>query len=337
MSDKKVIGILGGMGPLATADLFQKITLHTAASCDQDHPRVCIDSNTNISDRTAALLHGGADPVPEMVKSAQRLESIGADLLIMPCNTAHNFYDAVASSVSIPVLHMIAITRDALKSRGVKCAGLLATDGTVQTGIYQRTFEGSGVELLTPDNTEDQSAVMDIIYNGVKAGDLTHDATAFRAACEHLLARGAEVLILGCTELPPAFDIYHLDYPNVDPTLELALAAGIVGGGGFEAIIVHRKHGFAAVDVVLVADQLDGGRSVVGGKGAETEGDGKIVLHRLGLEGEGNRAGVGVQVEALDRVVELRGQRGALLHRFAHGAADARDLRGKAGLHAHDL
>ena len=225
MSDKKVIGILGGMGPLATADLFQKITLHTAASCDQDHPRVCIDSNTNISDRTAALLYGGADPVPEMVKSAQRLESIGADLLIMPCNTAHNFYDAVASSVSIPVLHMIAITRDALKSRGVKCAGLLATDGTVQTGIYQRTFEGSGVELLTPDNTEDQSAVMDIIYNGVKAGDLTHDATAFRAACKHLLARGAEVLILGCTELPPAFDIYHLDYPNVDPTLELTLAA----------------------------------------------------------------------------------------------------------------
>ena len=116
MSDKKVIGILGGMGPLTTADLFQKITLHTAASCDQDHPRVCIDSTTNISDRTAALLHGGADPVPEMVKSAQRLESIGADLLIMPCNTAHNFYDAVASSVSIPVLHMIAITRDALKS-----------------------------------------------------------------------------------------------------------------------------------------------------------------------------------------------------------------------------
>ena len=143
----------------------------------------------------------------------------------MPCNTAHNFYDAVASSVSIPVLHMIAITCDALKSRGVKCAGLLATDGTVQTGIYQRTFEGSGVELLTPDNAEDQAAVMDIIYNGVKAGDLTHDATAFRSACEHLLARGAEVLILGCTELPPAFDIYHLDYPNVDPTLELALAA----------------------------------------------------------------------------------------------------------------
>ena len=79
---KKVIGILGGMGPLATADLFQKITLHTVAACDQAHPRVCIDSNTDIADRTAALLHGGEDPVPEMIKSAKRLESIGADFLI---------------------------------------------------------------------------------------------------------------------------------------------------------------------------------------------------------------------------------------------------------------
>ena len=222
---KKVIGILGGMGPLATADLFEKITLHTAASCDQEHPRVCIDSNTNIADRTAALLHGGADPVPEMVKSAKRLESIGADFLIMPCNTAHNYYEPVCAAVGIPVLHMIALTRDALKARGVKRAGLLATDGTVQTGIYQRTFAGSGVELLVPEDADDQAAVMDVIYNGVKAGDLAHDVTAFRAACEHLLARGAEALILGCTELPPAFDLYGLDYPSIDPTLELALGA----------------------------------------------------------------------------------------------------------------
>lgn len=149
----------------------------------------------------------------------------------MPCNTAHNYYDAVAESVEIPVLHMIALTRDALKKRGVTCAGLLATDGTVQTGIYQRTFAGSGVSLLTPDTADDQAAVMDIIYNGVKAGDMTHDAAAFRAACENLLARGAQVLILGCTELPPAFDIYHLDYPHIDPTLELALGAIRFAGG----------------------------------------------------------------------------------------------------------
>ncbi|MDO4813359.1 MAG: amino acid racemase [Eubacteriales bacterium] len=228
--NKKVIGIIGGMGPLATADLFQKIVLHTEAACDQEHLRVCIDSNTNIADRTAALLHGGANPVPEMVKSAQRLASIGAEVLIMPCNTAHNFYDEVAASVDLPVLQMIALTRDALGKKGVTCAGLLATDGTVQTGIYQRTFAGSGIELLVPEG-DDQAAVMDIIYNGVKAGDMNHDVAAFRRTCENLLARGAEVLILGCTELPPAFELYHLDYPNVDPTLELALGAIRFAGG----------------------------------------------------------------------------------------------------------
>ena len=231
MSDKKVIGIIGGMGPLATADLFQKIVLHTKASCDQEHIRVCIDSNTNIPDRTAALLHGGKDPVPEMTKSAKRLESIGADVLIMPCNTAHNYYDAVKASVNIPVLHMIALTRDSLLKKGVKCAGLLATDGTVQTGIYQRTFEGSGIDLIMPDTKESQDAVMDVIYNGVKAGDMNHDVLRFKKTCEELVERGAEVLILGCTELPPAFDIYKLNYPHVDPTLELALGAIRFAGG----------------------------------------------------------------------------------------------------------
>ena len=222
--EKKVIGIIGGMGPLATADLFEKITLHTAASRDQEHPRVCIDSNTAIADRTAALLHGGPDPLPEMIKSAKRLEAIGAEVLIMPCNTAHGFYDAVAAAADVPVLHMIALTRDALKQRGVRCAGLLATDGTVETGIYQKTFAGSGIELLTPAG-EDQAAVMDVIYNGVKAGDLSHDVSGFRRACENLLGRGAEILILGCTELPLAFRLYALGYPAVDPTLELALGA----------------------------------------------------------------------------------------------------------------
>lgn len=230
MKEKKVIGIIGGMGPLATADLFRKIVEHTDAKSDQEHLRVLIDSNTNIPDRTAALLRGGKDPAPEMIDSARRLASIGAEVLIMPCNTAHNFYHEVEGSVDVPVLHMIALTRDALIAENVRCAGLLATDGTIETGIYQRIFNGS-VSLLTPESRDDQAAVMDIIYNGVKAGDLAHDTAAFRRACENLLARGAEVLILGCTELPPAFDIYQLEYPAIDPTLELALGAIRYAGG----------------------------------------------------------------------------------------------------------
>lgn len=228
--NKKSIGIIGGMGPLATADLFQKIILHTRAACDQDHLRVYIDSNTNIPDRTAALLRGGADPTPELVSSARGLERQGADVLIIPCNTAHNFYDAVQSAVSVPVLHMIRLTAQALVERGVKTAGLLATDGTVQTGIYQRTFAGTGVELLVPEG-EEQRAVMDMIYQGVKAGRRDYDASAARRTMEALTDRGAQTLILGCTELPLAAELYGLDFPVTDPTLELALGAIRFAGG----------------------------------------------------------------------------------------------------------
>ena len=228
--EKKTIGIIGGMGPLATADLFEKIVGHTKVACDQEHLHVVIDSNTNIPDRTAALLHGGADPLPELVKSAGRLEKMGADVLIMPCNTAHNYYDGIAAAVSVPVLHMVRLTAQALVERGVKKAGLLATDGTVRTGIYQKSFAGSGVELLTPDEAG-QRAVMEMIYQGVKAGDMAFDAQPARQAMERLLATGAEVLILGCTELPLAVKLYGIALPAVDPTLELALEAIRFAGG----------------------------------------------------------------------------------------------------------
>ena len=228
--EKKIIGIIGGMGPLATADLFEKITLHTRAQRDQDHLRILIDSNTNIPDRTAALLHGGQDPTPQLTASAALLERMGAQVLIMPCNTAHNYYDAVAGAVHIPVLHMIRLTAQALQTRGVAAAGLLATDGTVETGIYQRTFAGTGIDLLTPE-PEGQRAIMDMIYRGVKAGDLRYDASAARRAMDSLLRQGAQTLILGCTELPLAAKLYQLDYPFTDPTLELALGAIRFAGG----------------------------------------------------------------------------------------------------------
>lgn len=221
---RKVIGVIGGMGPLSTADLFEKIILHTKAACDQEHLRVLIDSNTGIPDRTAAILYGGADPVPELAASARGLERQGAELLLMPCNTAHYFYDAVQASVSVPVLHMIRLTARALKKRGVETAGLLATDGTVQAGVYQRCFEGAGVRLLIPD-AAGQRAIMDLAYQGVKAGRWDYDTASARAAMEALLRQGAETLILGCTELPPAMKLYGIDLPVTDPTLELALAA----------------------------------------------------------------------------------------------------------------
>lgn len=227
---KKIIGILGGMGPTATADLFNKIIISTKAACDQEHLHVIIDSNTDIPDRTAALLNGGEDPTEQLVLSARRLQSAGAELIAMPCNTAHGFYDAVCAAVDIPVLHMIKLTAQELRREGVKCAGLLATDGTVHTGIYDKCFEGSGIELLTPSQ-DAQSAVMELIYKGVKAGRRDFDTRRFEKAARELSERGAQTLILGCTELPPAFWIYGLHYPHIDPTLVLARAAVLAAGG----------------------------------------------------------------------------------------------------------
>ena len=221
---KKTIGIIGGMGPLATCDLFRKILDNTDAPTDQDNVRVVIDSNTEIPDRTAAILHGGADPVSEMVRSAVLLEGMGADVLIMPCNTAHYFYGRITPFIRVPLLHMIRKTAKETTSRGIRTAGLLATDGTVESGVYKKAFDEEGISLLAPCG-EDQKAVMDVIYDGVKAGKTVYDTAAFRQAVEGLLKAGAEAVILGCTELPLAFSLYGLDYPSIDPTTVLARSA----------------------------------------------------------------------------------------------------------------
>ena len=221
---KKTIGIVGGMGPLATCDLFKKIVEITDAACDQDHVRVCIDSNTEISDRTAAILSGGKNPVPEMVKSAVRLQGMGADVLIMPCNTAHYFYNQIVPFVDTPFLNMLEETAKEIKRRGIKKVGLLATDGTCQSGVYKTVFDAAGIEILSPSPVG-QQAVMDVIYKGVKAGNLSIDLSGFNKAMDELFEAGAEVLVLGCTELPVAFELFHIDRPNIDPTLVLAAAA----------------------------------------------------------------------------------------------------------------
>lgn len=221
---RKTIGILGGMGPLATCDLFSKIIQITDASCDQEHVRICIDSNTEISDRTNAIIRHGKDPVPEMVKSAVRLQSFGADVLIMPCNTAHYFYDRILPFVDIPFLSMIDETAKAISDRGLRKIGLLATDGTLQTAVYEKAFKKRGISIVVPP-PENQVHIMDLIYNGVKAGNKEIDTKPTKKTIEDLFRKGAQTLLLGCTELPVAFDLYGFDYPKTDPTLILASRA----------------------------------------------------------------------------------------------------------------
>lgn len=221
---RKTIGIIGGMGPMATCDLMKKIIDHTDATCDQEHIRICVDSNTNIPDRTAAILGQGKDPRPEMIKSAVLLQGMGADVLIVSCNTAHYFLEDVGKCVDIPILHMPRETAKELRRQGVRTAALLATDGTVQCGLYDQELKTQGIACVHP-NAEEQQMIMSLIYDYVKAGKPYPYAEKIRAMQDRLAKQGVERMILGCTELPIAFAQWDTIIPTIDPTDVLAQSA----------------------------------------------------------------------------------------------------------------
>ncbi len=223
---KKSIGILGGMGPLATADLFRKIVLLTKASCDNDHIRIYIDNNPAIADRTAAILSGGESPLPEMIKALRNLEACGASCIVMPCNAAHYFLPELQKLTRVPFISMLAATaRTCAAQYPGKCAAVLATKGTLQTGLYSQALAREGLRCLLPDEAG-QDVLMHLIYDVVKAAKpLAPEAEAWQALLSGLRARGADYFILGCTELPIVAQELPTDERFIDPTAELAKAA----------------------------------------------------------------------------------------------------------------
>lgn len=227
----KTIGILGGMGPLATADLLRKITAATKADRDSGHIRVYIDSNPAIPDRTAAILHGGPDPVPEMRSALRNLEACGADCILMACNTAHWFLPRLQSETEIPILDMPAITAKrctALFPGGR--AAVLATMGTLETGLYDRALEREGVDFLLPDRGQ-REELMRFIYDVVKASrPMLPEDESWKALLESLRRQGADYFVLACTELPVLADALSDPGPFVDPTAELAREAVLFCG-----------------------------------------------------------------------------------------------------------
>jgi aspartate racemase len=216
------------MGPAATADLMMKITKMTDARTDQDHIRILVDSNINIPDRTAAILHGGEDPVPEMLSSARLLENAGADMLIIPCNTAHYFIPRMAGEIGIPIIDMHSETAQRLAEKGIRKAAVLATDGTVKSGLYGQVLSSHDIEAIYPYK-EQQKLVMSLVYDYIKKGTtdpMQLPVTGISAIADDLRRRGAEVLLLACTELPLAFSYMGLYEDDCfDPTRELAAAA----------------------------------------------------------------------------------------------------------------
>lgn len=219
---KKTIGIIGGMGPMATADLFKRLIEHTDAATDAEHIHIIIDNYPQIPDRTKSILSGDDRVVSYLIESGKRLENAGADLLIIPCNTSHFFYDRLCEKINVPVIHMIRECAKKAASIGYKRAALLATDGVVFSGIYTSVFKEYGIDVLLPSK-DGQKKVMSLIYDEVKAGKQPHPEK-LADELSSLKAQGAEVFILGCTELPIAFGD---TFPGVfiDPTAVLTEAA----------------------------------------------------------------------------------------------------------------
>lgn len=227
------IGVVGGVGPLATVDFMGKVVRLTEAKRDQDHVRMIVEQNPQIPDRTEHLVHGGTDPTIALFATCRKLEDAEADLIAIPCNTAHAFVERIQPHLRVPVLNMLDETMAQVASRHPGCtAGLLATTGTIGSGVYAAAAERARVRLIVPDD-EHQARVMDAIYGpaGVKAG---HTAGTCRddvdAAIRHLAERGATVVLLGCTELPlivPQDERFALDGRTIallDPTMLLAAA-----------------------------------------------------------------------------------------------------------------
>ena len=222
---KKILGILGGMGPLATADLFKKVVMMTEADRDQDHVYVLVDSNPSIPDRTAYLLGEGESPLQHLVDSAKKLESMKANCIIMPCNTAHFFYDDIVKEISTPFLNMIEETAKKVsrKHGHIKKVGLLATEGTCESGIYEKYFTSHKIEIVKPDKNHQKSITK--LISHVKKGHFNIDLSEVYETIESLKQQNAEIFILGCTELPIAFQVFNIKEKIVDPTATLAESA----------------------------------------------------------------------------------------------------------------
>ncbi len=217
-----ILGIVGGMGPLATCELFRKIIELTDADKDQDHLHIIIDNNTKIPDRTDYILDKGEDPRIEMTRSIIKLETMGVDYIAIPCNTAHYFYDDIKRYTKVKIINMIYETAYFLKENNSKDKDylLLSTEGTYKAEIYDKTFNDLGLNILTPDD-EDKKTIMKWIY-GVKSSEFNISLQEFESLVNKYMKDKDIPIIIGCTELSVLVERIGLTKKYFDPMTILA-------------------------------------------------------------------------------------------------------------------
>ena len=222
---KKIIGILGGLGPEATVFMFNLIVAMTKAEKDQDHIPIMIYNNPKIPDRTDFFDDNGISPMNNLISSAQHLERMGADFIIMPCNTAHYFYKDMKQNINIPFIHMIdeAAKYASDKLSGIRSFGLLSTIGTYLSRLYEESFEKQGLQIIVPDE-KFKNKIMQAITgkHGIKAGYKKIPLEILLEVIDHLNQKGSGAMINGCTEISLVISEEHMDIPLLKPMQVLA-------------------------------------------------------------------------------------------------------------------
>jgi len=226
--EEKIVGVIGGLGPEATVDLMRRVIEATPAGDDADHIRMIVDNNPKIPSRIKALIEGtGESPAPLMAEMARELAAFGADFLVIPCNTAHFYYDDICSAVDIPILNMIDLTVETVLKENpfVQTVGLLASEAVLLTRLYLKRLEERGVKQIHP-SAQLQTRIMTSIRK-IKVGKYQEeDKRVLQTAAEELMSRKAEVLIVACTELSIISDCIDVQVPIYDAAQ--VLAEGIV-------------------------------------------------------------------------------------------------------------
>lgn len=221
---EKIVGIIGGMGPEATVDLMRRVIEMTPVEDDADHIRMLIDNNPKVPSRIKALIEGtGESPAPCMAEMARGLVRQGADFLVIPCNTAHYYYDEVAAAVSAPIINLIELTAQTVhvQQPGIHKIGLLASSALRMIELYEPWFRTLGIEILYPEES-DQVQLMQLIRD-VKAGRSTDaQIVAYNSTAKNLEAQGAQCLVVACTELSVLDDKLQSALPIYDASNLLA-------------------------------------------------------------------------------------------------------------------
>lgn len=235
--EQKVIGILGGMGPAATSELFSRIINNTAAEMDQEHVNMVIINDPQIPDRSAYILENGISPIPKLLENLNKLALAGADVAVIPCMTAHSFINELNKTSPIPVINAINLVEEFIQKYypNIDKIGLLATNGSIGSNVFQRYISK---EIITPDNIT-QHEVMEIIYGdeGIKAGNISDGVTTrIKKVTDKLKKEGAEAVIAGCTELSLVMNEEKIRLPVIDPITILAKKVVEIGNNYVTAI-----------------------------------------------------------------------------------------------------